>query len=46
VPEGHKSVALSFTFQAQETLTDEGVDAEIGRIAARLGEEFGATVRS
>jgi phenylalanyl-tRNA synthetase beta chain len=46
VPEGHKSVALSFTFQAQETLTDEEVDAEIGRIAARLGEEFGATVRS
>ena len=46
VPEGHKSVALSFSFQAQETLTDEEVDAEIGRIAARLGEEFGATVRS
>ena len=46
VPEGHKSVALSLTFQAEETLTDEEADAELGRISARLQEEFGATLRS
>ena len=46
VPEGHKSVALNFTFQGESTLTDEEVDAEIGRIAARLGAEFGARIRS
>ena len=46
VPEGHKSVALSFTFQGESTLTDEEVDAEIGRIAARLEAEFGARIRS
>jgi phenylalanyl-tRNA synthetase beta chain len=46
VPEGHKSVALSFTFQGESTLTDEEVDAEIGRIAARLEAEFGAWIRS
>jgi phenylalanyl-tRNA synthetase beta chain len=46
VPEGHKSVALSFTFQGETTLTDEEVDAEIGRIAGRLEAEFGARIRS
>ena len=46
VPEGHKSVALSFTFQGETTLTDEEVDAEIGRIASRLEAEFGARIRS
>jgi len=46
VPEGHKSVALGFTFQGETTLTDEEVDAEIGRIAARLEGEFGAGIRS
>ena len=46
VPEGHKSVALGFTFQGETTLTDEAVDAEIGRIAARLEDEFGAGIRS
>jgi phenylalanyl-tRNA synthetase beta chain len=46
VPVRHKSVALSFTFQGESTLTDEEVDAEIGRIAARLGAEFGARIRS
>jgi len=45
VPEGYKSVALSLTFQAEETLTDEKADAELGRIAARLQEEFGASLR-
>jgi phenylalanyl-tRNA synthetase beta chain len=46
VPEGHKSVALSFTFQGEQTLTDEDVNAEIGRISARLEEEFGARIRT
>jgi len=46
VPEGQKSVALSFTFQGEQTLTDEDVNAEIGRISARLEEEFGARIRT
>jgi phenylalanyl-tRNA synthetase beta chain len=46
VPEGQKSVALSFTFQGEKTLTDEDVNAEIGRISARLAEEFGARIRA
>ena len=45
VPEGKKSVAFSLTFQADRTLTDEEVDAEVERIAARLNERFGAEVR-
>ena len=46
VPEGRKSVALSFTFQGERTLTDEDVNAEIGRVSARLEEEFGARIRT
>ena len=46
VPEGQKSVALSFTFQGEKTLTDEDVNAEIERISARLEEEFGARIRT
>jgi phenylalanyl-tRNA synthetase beta chain len=46
VPEGYKSVALSFTFQGERTLTDEDVNAEIGRISAQLQERFGARIRS
>jgi phenylalanyl-tRNA synthetase beta chain len=46
VPEGRKSVALSFTFQAEETLTDENVSAEVRHIATRLEEEFGARIRT
>ena len=46
VPEGQKSVAFGFTFQGEKTLTDEEVDAEVGRIIATLEEEFGARVRS
>jgi phenylalanyl-tRNA synthetase beta chain len=46
VPEGQKSVAFGFTFQGEKTLTDEEVDAEVGRILARLQDEFGARVRS
>jgi phenylalanyl-tRNA synthetase beta chain len=46
VPEGQKSVALSFTFQGEWTLTDEDVNAEIGRISAVLQERFGARIRT
>ncbi|CAN5909354.1 phenylalanine--tRNA ligase subunit beta [soil metagenome] len=46
VPEGKKSLALSFTFQGEETLTDAAVDSEIGRIIERLEKEFEARVRS
>jgi phenylalanyl-tRNA synthetase beta chain len=46
VPEGRKSVAFGFTFQGEETLTDEEANAEVGRIAALLQEEFGAKVRT
>lgn len=45
VPEGRKSVALSFVFQGEETLTDEAVNAELSRISNRLEERFGASVR-
>jgi phenylalanyl-tRNA synthetase beta chain len=46
VPQGQKSVAFAFTFQGEKTLTDEEVDAEVGRIVARLQDEFGARLRS
>ena len=46
VSEGNKSVALGFTFQAEETLTDEAVSAELRRIATRLEDEFGARIRA
>ena len=46
VPAGHKSVAFGFVFQGKRTLTDEEVDAEVGRIVAGLQDAFGARVRS
>jgi phenylalanyl-tRNA synthetase beta chain len=46
VPEGRKSVALGFTFQGEKTLTDEEVDAEVGRVLSMLEDEFDARVRS
>jgi phenylalanyl-tRNA synthetase beta chain len=46
VPEGQKSVAFGFTFQGEETLTDEEVDEEVGRIRSELEDEFDARVRS
>lgn len=45
VPEGRKSIALRFAFRGEETLTDEIVNAELGRIAKKLEQEFGAQVR-
>jgi phenylalanyl-tRNA synthetase beta chain len=46
VPQGQKSVAFAFTFQGEKTLTDAEVDDEVGRIVARLEEQFGARLRS
>ena len=46
VPEGRKSVAINFTFQGEETLTDADVKAEVDRITSRLGDDFGAQVRA
>jgi phenylalanyl-tRNA synthetase beta chain len=45
VPQGEKSVAFAFVFRGEETLTDEEVSAEVGRIAGRLEEGFGARIR-
>jgi len=46
VPEGKKSIALRFVLRGEETLTDEAVNTELGRISDRLREAFGAEVRS
>jgi phenylalanyl-tRNA synthetase beta chain len=46
VPAGKKSVALNFTFRAEETLNDVVVKEELDRISERLREVFGAEVRS
>src|SRR5215203_5008240 len=46
VPPGRKSVAFGFTFQGEKTLTDEEVDAEVGRIRSSLEDEFGVRIRS
>jgi phenylalanyl-tRNA synthetase beta chain len=46
VPEGRKSVAFGFTFQGEKTLTDQEVDAEVGRIRSVLEDAFEARVRS
>ena len=45
MPEDKKSVALSFTFQGEETLTDTVVNEELARISSRLEDRFGAQVR-
>jgi phenylalanyl-tRNA synthetase beta chain len=45
VPAGKKSVALNFTFRAEETLKDEVVKEDLDRIAEKLREAFGAEVR-
>ncbi len=46
VPPGKKSVALNFTFRAEETLNDAVVREEIDSISERLREAFGAEIRS
>jgi phenylalanyl-tRNA synthetase beta chain len=45
VPAGKKSVALNFTFQAEETLNDAVAKEELDRISERLREAFDAEVR-
>jgi phenylalanyl-tRNA synthetase beta subunit len=39
-------VAFGFTFQGEQTLTDEEVDAEVGHILSMLEVDFDARVRS
>jgi phenylalanyl-tRNA synthetase beta chain len=46
VSPGKKSVALNFTFRAEETLNDAVVREEIDRISERLREVFSAEIRS
>jgi phenylalanyl-tRNA synthetase beta chain len=46
VPAGKKSIALNFTFRAEETLNDVVVREEIDRISESLREAFGAQIRS
>ena len=46
VPASKKSVALNFTFQAEETLNDVVVKEELDRISGRLRDTFEAEVRS
>jgi len=46
VPSGKKSVALTFTFRAEETLNDAVVREEVERISSRLRDAFGAQIRS
>jgi phenylalanyl-tRNA synthetase beta chain len=46
VPDGYKSVALGFVFQGERTLTDEEVDAGMGRITVHFGDRFGGRVRA
>ncbi|MDQ4000168.1 MAG: hypothetical protein M3283_03995 [Actinomycetota bacterium] len=46
MPTGKKSVALNFTFRAEETLNDVVVKEELDRISERLREAFDAEVRS
>jgi phenylalanyl-tRNA synthetase beta chain len=43
---GKKSVALTFTFRSEETLTDVVVKDELDRVSERLRDAFGAEVRS
>jgi phenylalanyl-tRNA synthetase beta chain len=46
VPPGKKSIALNFTFRAEETLNDAVVGEEIERISSRLHAAFDAHIRS
>jgi phenylalanyl-tRNA synthetase beta chain len=46
VPEDHRSLAWSLTFQsAERTLTDDEVDASMSNILAALEKDFGAKLR-
>ncbi|MFA7467972.1 MAG: hypothetical protein WCY82_06875, partial [Desulfotomaculaceae bacterium] len=46
VAEGHRSIAFSLQFQADDrTLTDEEVSGKVALITAALEKELGATLR-
>lgn len=45
VPEGHLSLGLRLTFQAERTLTDESIDARIAALVETLGREHGYRLR-
>lgn len=45
VPEGKKSIAFSFLFQGERTLTDEEINAIMERCLQGLKERFGAEIR-
>jgi len=46
IDSGRKSLALGLIFQASsQTLTEQDIDASLGKILARLREELGATLR-
>ncbi|MDQ3913637.1 MAG: phenylalanine--tRNA ligase subunit beta [Actinomycetota bacterium] len=45
LPAGKKSIALNFTFRAEETLNDVVVKEELARISERLHKAFDAEVR-
>lgn len=45
LPADVKSIALSLSFQAKETLTDEVVSAHVDQIVAALKEKYGAVLR-
>jgi phenylalanyl-tRNA synthetase beta chain len=47
MPQGRKSLAFSVEFRAPDrTLTDEEVDASVGRIARRIGSNLGGELRT
>ena len=45
LPEGHYSLGLRLTFEADRTLTDEEVDGEMNRLLERLRRERGYEIR-
>jgi phenylalanyl-tRNA synthetase beta chain len=45
LPEGHYSLGLRLTFEADRTLTDEEVDGEMRRLLERLRKERGYEIR-
>jgi phenylalanyl-tRNA synthetase beta chain len=45
LPEGHYSLGLRLTFEADRTLTDEEVDGEMTRLLERLRKERGYEIR-
>lgn len=47
LPAGKKSIAYTLQIMSRErTLTDEEIDAEVGRVVQRVCQRFGATLRT